>query len=482
MTSSSSTARLRLLAALLPLVACSGCIGLTGTSSSQPLSMGPMTLSFSACATGAPACSATSNSGTSVYSLLGPTDVVPTQVLAALRLPEGAAPPDVLSATVGAGPGLLTFQRSPSYEAELNRFAPPPAGQRWWGWISATADYSQDSAQSIAISVTTPLWRPADGGPLPSPVSWRPVVGSREVAPGPLIASRPVSCGSSAKDFFEGYSELNQVGITIACVDSPSPATTATDLGAVITDFGIVGSPLTAPAGSTVTATFLARRSGPADPSTTFALAAGGGPPGASVTLDRTTAPLGDDATIPVLATVHVPAGTPAGSYPLTLKGTAAGKPTRVGTAALTVPPASGGGGTPDTTAPVITAASLSRTRFRVGSAPTALSARARAGTKVRVSLSEPAALALKVDRLRAGRRSKGRCSRRARSGTRCTISRRVATLTRALPRGASAIAFSGRIGSDKLAPGRYRLVLVATDAAGNRSRAERLRFRLVRR
>jgi hypothetical protein len=418
----------------------------------------------------------------SVYSAIGPSDVVPSQVLAAVRLPAGATPPDVLGATVGAGPGLLTFQRSPSYEAELNELAPPPPGQRWWGWISSAFDYRRSSAQSLAISVTTPLWRPADGGPLPSPVGWRPVVGGRTVDAATLPASRPVNCGTTAEQLFEGYSELNQAGSTITCVASPSPAATATDLGATITDFGIVGSPLSAPASSTVTATFLARRSGPADPSTTFALAAGGGPPGASVTLDRTTAPLGGDATIPVLATVKIPPGTPAGSYPLTLTGTAAGKPTRVGTAALTVPPASPGGGTPDTTAPVITAASLSRTRFRAGAAPTALGARAKAGTKVRVSLSEPATLALRVDRLLAGRRREGRCSRRARSGTRCTISRHRATLTRALAAGASSIAFSGRIGSHKLAPGRYRIVLTATDAAGNRSRPERLGFRLVKR
>jgi hypothetical protein len=41
---------------------------------------------------------------------------------------------------------------------------------------------------------------------------------------------------------------------------------------------------------------------------------------------------------------------------------------------------------------------------------------------------------------------------------------------------------FSGRLRNRKLAVGRYRLVAVATDAAGNRSAAKRRAFRIVRR
>jgi hypothetical protein len=145
--------------------------------------------------------------------------------------------------------------------------------------------------------------------------------------------------------------------------------------------------------------------------------------------------------------------------------------------------PGPGGGGGPDTTPPAIRSASLSRTRFRATAAPTPVAARAKAGTTLRVDVSERATLAIAVDRRLAGRRSHGRCSRRARTGRRCTIRRRVRPqLTRTLPQGASRIAFSGRIGERKLAPGRYRMSLVATDVAGNRSRVTRLRFRLVRR
>jgi hypothetical protein len=44
---------------------------------------------------------------------------------------------------------------------------------------------------------------------------------------------------------------------------------------------------------------------------------------------------------------------------------------------------------------------------------------------------------------------------------------------------GVSRVAFSGRIG--KLRPGRYRATLIATDAAGNRSRPKRVAFRVAR-
>jgi hypothetical protein len=42
-------------------------------------------------------------------------------------------------------------------------------------------------------------------------------------------------------------------------------------------------------------------------------------------------------------------------------------------------------------------------------------------------------------------------------------------------------VKFSGRIGRRALKRGRYRLVLRATDAAGNRSRLRRISFRVVK-
>lgn len=55
-------------------------------------------------------------------------------------------------------------------------------------------------------------------------------------------------------------------------------------------------------------------------------------------------------------------------------------------------------------------------------------------------------------------------------------------TLTRSgRPAGMQSLAWSGRIGRKALRPRRYTLSVRATDAAGNRSAARTLRFRIVR-
>jgi hypothetical protein len=47
---------------------------------------------------------------------------------------------------------------------------------------------------------------------------------------------------------------------------------------------------------------------------------------------------------------------------------------------------------------------------------------------------------------------------------------------------GAKRLAFSGRVGKRALKPGRYRMAITATDAAGNRSRTRVLKLTIVRR
>jgi PKD domain len=106
-----------------------------------------------------------------------------------------------------------------------------------------------------------------------------------------------------------------------------------------------------------------------------------------------------------------------------------------------------GGGGDRDETPPVISSASLR-------------------GTRVRFRLSEAATVRFSVRRRSGGRRL-GSFARRAAAGQ-------------------SSVRFAGRLRlrgrTVSLAPGRYRLALVATDAAGNRSAARRLAFRVLRR
>jgi subtilisin-like proprotein convertase family protein len=128
--------------------------------------------------------------------------------------------------------------------------------------------------------------------------------------------------------------------------------------------------------------------------------------------------------------------GTPASRVDVTI----AGAPRR---------PAGPGGDAGDRTPPVIRAITL-RTFRR--------------GTKIRYRLSERARVTMRVQR-RAGRRWK-----------------RAARLTQAGRAGVNRKIFSGRAGRKVLRRGRYRLVITAVDAAGNRAKAKPRRFRIAKR
>ena len=146
-------------------------------------------------------------------------------------------------------------------------------------------------------------------------------------------------------------------------------------------------------------------------------------------------------------------------------------------------PPPPGGGAAPDTTAPRITAARLTRTRFAVGRKPTPLIA-ARRGTRVKLTLSERASLVLRVERQRPRRRVAGRCrpvTRRNAARRQCRRFVLAGTLRRADVAQQASIAFSGRLGRKALRRGPHRFSIVAVDAAGNRSARVRLAFRVLR-
>ena len=159
---------------------------------------------------------------------------------------------------------------------------------------------------------------------------------------------------------------------------------------------------------------------------------------------------------------------------------------TQVVSSPLVVPPPGGGGTTlPDRTAPVFESAALSRTVFAVnprGSAETPVAA-AKKGTTFRYTLSEAARVVVTIKRGIPGRKVGGRCvkPRRAnRAAPRCVRYIRAGRFAIASPAGATRHRFSGRIGSKKLPVGGYRAMLVATDAAGNRSASKRLPFWVV--
>jgi hypothetical protein len=129
-------------------------------------------------------------------------------------------------------------------------------------------------------------------------------------------------------------------------------------------------------------------------------------------------------------------------------------------TPAAPAPPAQGGD--PDTTAPAV--------RGLRGAA------KRRGAATARFSLGEAATVKVRLERAKAGKKKGGRCvkpTRKLRKAKRCTRFVAVATTTKSLPAGPAKVTL-GR----KLAAGRYRLTVVATDAAGNAAKPAAKRFR----
>jgi WD40 repeat protein len=143
----------------------------------------------------------------------------------------------------------------------------------------------------------------------------------------------------------------------------------------------------------------------------------------------------------------------------------------------------------PDKTAPLLSALSLTNKLFAVGPKPTALTAakrKVKKGTTFRWTLSEAATVRIQIQQERRGIKKGKRCLV-AKPGAKvprkkhCTALQSKGTLRRSGKQGRGSVAFSGRMGKKALKPGIYRAVFTATDAAGNRSAAKRLKFKIVR-
>ena len=164
------------------------------------------------------------------------------------------------------------------------------------------------------------------------------------------------------------------------------------------------------------------------------------------------------------------------------LPGAGSGQP---GTGGDTPPPGgSDQAPVPDRQAPLVSGFVSTKKVFSVGRARTAISAKAARGTRFRYTLSEPARVTLKIQRVLPGRRSRTKCvppGPHPGKAKRCVRYRTVGTLTRTGAAGTNSIRFTGRLGRRSLGPGRYRALMAATDAAGNRSAARVARFRVAR-
>ena len=149
--------------------------------------------------------------------------------------------------------------------------------------------------------------------------------------------------------------------------------------------------------------------------------------------------------------------------------------------------PAGSPQGPSDTTPPAISKLRVTNKRFAVANKRTVAVARKRKkvkrGTAFKFRLSEAARTTITIARKAAGRRKGKRCVK-PRKGLkkRCTRYLTAMKVTRSkTKRGGNTIAFTGRVGKKKLTPGAYRATLVATDAAGNKSKPARVSFTVVR-
>ena len=114
----------------------------------------------------------------------------------------------------------------------------------------------------------------------------------------------------------------------------------------------------------------------------------------------------------------------------------------------------------PDRQAPLVAGFTSVHRSFAIDRARTTVSAGIFRGTRFRYTLSEAARVVVTIRRASTGKT--------------------VGKLIRTGKPGANSIRFSGRVGSKALKPGRYRAVITATDAAGNRSAPKSVRFRVV--
>ncbi|HWI72323.1 MAG TPA: PKD domain-containing protein [Baekduia sp.] len=190
------------------------------------------------------------------------------------------------------------------------------------------------------------------------------------------------------------------------------------------------------------------------------------------------------------LSGVHVYAH--AGTYGVTVTVTDADGASASAISAVTVADAGAGGGSSGGGGPggggpsdggatqlILDRVALAKSRFAAvakGKKPDATH-----GTTLSLRLNLPATVTLTFERVRTGRKVKGRCKPGARKGTRCTRQTPDGTLTRALPAGTARIALTGVVGSKTLAAGTHRLTVRAKGADGRTTAAKVLTFTIVK-
>jgi hypothetical protein len=135
-----------------------------------------------------------------------------------------------------------------------------------------------------------------------------------------------------------------------------------------------------------------------------------------------------------------------------------------------------------DRTRPALSGYRLSPKAFRPLASGASIAS--RRGTTVRYALSEAARTAFTVQVRKSGRKLGRRCvapKRSNRRKQRCHRFVKVGGFAHSGVAGTNRLRFSGRVKRRALKRGRYRLLAVAVDAAGNRSTQLRRSFRIIR-
>ncbi|MCW2993332.1 MAG: hypothetical protein JWQ18_827 [Conexibacter sp.] len=121
----------------------------------------------------------------------------------------------------------------------------------------------------------------------------------------------------------------------------------------------------------------------------------------------------------------------------------------------------------------------LDRSRFSV--APSKGKPGSGQGATLSATLSGGSAtLTVAIDRSAAGRRSKGRCVKGAKKGTRCSVYTAVGSLAKSVKAGDVTVPISGRLSSGALHAGSYRMRISAKAADGRKSSTTTLAFTIL--
>jgi VCBS repeat-containing protein len=141
-----------------------------------------------------------------------------------------------------------------------------------------------------------------------------------------------------------------------------------------------------------------------------------------------------------------------------------------------------------DKIAPAFSGFKLTNSTFAVnthGAAETPVAARAKRGTKFTFTLSEASRVVftfqLKVKGRKVGTKCVRATSKNKKGHKACTLLVRFGSFAVQGKKGVNTKSFSGKIGKKSMKPGKYRASLVATDAAGNKSKAKLLNLKVVK-